>query len=324
MFLHLSLISNRMITYFSRCSNTCWNQHFPVPNGTMKCLNHVTLGCSLSCPTFWEISGFVLPNCIVFGESFTRTWVCFLFNRCSFGYCVNMSLLMCGSKGRHLVISSSYHTIFLSIIGSCFYITTYLSWLATSYSCTPFTMSMWSYHWWSKYPFALVPLWEWTYNNPWHTLGYCCSYCFGERNTCSKGGLTPFFSPHSMTSEHFYYQRWLPYLDVHCHYWPHSHKYGARNIDDDNTCMTMVVQEKTQSYSKRTPYDDFIPVAIETYGCFHFRFNSFLISFAHTIVTRHQTYFFNPFDAHFPLLIRCVHIHVTCASHNNSLVGCYI
>jgi hypothetical protein len=40
----------------------------------------------------------------------------------------------------------------------------------------------------------------------------------------------------------------------------------------------MVAQEKTQSYVKQTLGDDFIPFAIETYGCFHFHFDSFFIA----------------------------------------------
>jgi hypothetical protein len=43
---------------------------------------------------------------------------------------------------------------------------------------------------------------------------------------------------------------------------------------------TMVTQEKKTSYAEQTPDDDFIPLAIETYGCFHFRFDSFLITCA--------------------------------------------
>ncbi len=44
--------------------------------------------------------------------------------------------------------------------------------------------------------------------------------------------------------------------------------------------MMIVVQEKTWSYTEWAPSDDFIPLAIETYGCLHFRFDSFLITCA--------------------------------------------
>jgi len=40
--------------------------------------------------------------------------------------------------------------------------------------------------------------------------------------------------------------------------------------------MMMAIQEKTQSYAKQALGDDFIPLAIETYGCLYSRFDSFL------------------------------------------------
>ncbi len=40
----------------------------------------------------------------------------------------------------------------------------------------------------------------------------------------------------------------------------------------------MAIQEKTRSHVKRAPCDDFIPLAIETYGCLHFCFDLFLIA----------------------------------------------
>jgi hypothetical protein len=56
---HLFLV--RWLPYSSKCSNTSWNKHFPIPSGTMKCPNHVTPRCLLSCPTIWKPSGSILP-----------------------------------------------------------------------------------------------------------------------------------------------------------------------------------------------------------------------------------------------------------------------
>jgi hypothetical protein len=42
----------------------------------------------------------------------------------------------------------------------------------------------------------------------------------------------------------------------------------------------MDTQEKTRSYTKQTLDDDFIPLAIKTYECFHSCFNSFLTAYA--------------------------------------------
>ncbi len=155
--------------YSFGCNNTCWNLHFPIPNGVAKYMGHVTLGCLISGPTFWKPSALILSTIIsFFGGSPTRIGVYFASNRCSFKYHVNMYLLIYGSKGKHLVISSSYHTCILFIFNSFPYNITYMSRLATSYGCPFITVSMWSYHWQSTYSFASMPLWKWTYNNPWY------------------------------------------------------------------------------------------------------------------------------------------------------------
>ncbi len=51
---------------------------------------------------------------------------------------------------------------------------------------------------------------------------------------------------------------------------------------------TVVAQEKTRSYKEQVLGNDFIPFAIETYGCLHFHFDSFLISCVHANIVRHQ------------------------------------
>ncbi len=50
----------------------------------------------------------------------------------------------------------------------------------------------------------------------------------------------------------------------------------------------MDAKEKTRSYVKRTLGKDCIPLAIETYGCLHSHFNSFLITCAQNTIVRHQ------------------------------------
>ncbi len=70
----------------------------------------------------------------------------------------------------------------------------------------------------------------------------------------------------------------------------------------DPTCLDLVkhastmtmhvtivtIQDKARSYTKWAPRDDFIPLAIETYGCLHPRFDSFLIICVHAYVACHQ------------------------------------
>jgi hypothetical protein len=112
-------------------------------------------------------SGLVLSLVVgFFSESPTWARVCFTSNRHSFGYCVSISSLICRSRGKCLVISSFYHTNILFTVSPLSYIIMYMFWLSTSYSCFPFTVLVWSYHWRSKYPFSSMPLQEWMYGSP--------------------------------------------------------------------------------------------------------------------------------------------------------------
>jgi hypothetical protein len=66
------------------------------------------------------------------------------------------------------------------------------------------------------------------------------------------------------------------------------------HIDLVQCALTMIVhaiivvaQDKAQSYIERTLGNDFIPLAIETYGCLHPHFDSFLTSYVHAYITCH-------------------------------------
>jgi hypothetical protein len=52
--------------------------------------------------------------------------------------------------------------------------------------------------------------------------------------------------------------------------------------------MIVASKDKAQSYTKRAPKDDFIPLAITTYSCFHPHFDSFFTSCVHANIARHQ------------------------------------
>jgi hypothetical protein len=51
--------------------------------------------------------------------------------------------------------------------------------------------------------------------------------------------------------------------------------------------VIVVAQDKTWSYTERALGDDFIPLATETYNCFHSRFDSFLASCVHPCIIHH-------------------------------------
>jgi hypothetical protein len=54
--------------------------------------------------------------------------------------------------------------------------------------------------------------------------------------------------------------------------------------------VMMVVQEKTRSYVEQAQGDDFIPFVIETYGCFHSCFDSFLTTCVNTTIAHHHQF----------------------------------
>ncbi len=185
-----------------------------------------------------------------------------------------------------MVISLSYHICISSILNPLPCNIPYFFWFATSYCCPSFTVSMWSYHWQSRYPFASVSLQEWMYNNPWYISRYYHNYYFREWNTCLERGLSPFPSSHSTRNGYSYHQRQFSNFHGH-HYWLYSHKYGVMSIDNDNTC-------NNDGYSR----DDMIICwtnirwglicrIIETYGCFHSCFDSFLTTCAWIIIMRY-------------------------------------
>jgi hypothetical protein len=127
--------------YLSRCNSTCWDWHFPLPNGTTKYPNHVTPSCLTSSPTLWKPNGSILSLVAsFFGRSPTQARIYLACSKKKFIYHANIFLFMYGSKGKCLVINSSYHTYISFIINPFPSNTAYPSWLATSYNCPSFTM----------------------------------------------------------------------------------------------------------------------------------------------------------------------------------------
>jgi hypothetical protein len=51
---------------------------------------------------------------------------------------------------------------------------------------------------------------------------------------------------------------------------------------------TIAIQDKTRSYTKQSLRNDFIPFAIETYGCLHPRFDFFFTSCVHVNIACYQ------------------------------------
>jgi len=81
----------------------------------MRYPSHVTLGCQLLSPTFWEPNGLILSLVEgLFDGLPTRTKVYFVSSKCSFKYHLNTFLFMCGSKGKCLVTTTFAFRLFSS------------------------------------------------------------------------------------------------------------------------------------------------------------------------------------------------------------------
>ncbi len=87
-------------SYYCRCNNTCWNQHFLLLDGIMRCSNLIIPCYLFSSPTLLKSNGLVLfLIASFFSKSPTWVGICFASNRHSFGYCAgprtNTWLLTC-------------------------------------------------------------------------------------------------------------------------------------------------------------------------------------------------------------------------------------
>ncbi len=147
-----------------------------------------------------------------------------------------MSSLLCKSYNMNMVISSSYHSFISFVLRPFFYNISYSFRYTTSYNCASFTMSMWSYHQWFGYPFAMLFMLEWAHYNPRYASRYCYSYCVREWSSCIERSFPPFPLPYMETSGYYCHHRWFPNLCECCHCQFESYRFGVTFFDDDNTC----------------------------------------------------------------------------------------
>jgi hypothetical protein len=123
LFLHLSLVSNEIITLFF---SIWWHMLRLTPSllvGTTWYLSFTTLDCLFSSPPIWESHGIIISLFInLFDILFTWSWICHIFSRCYFGHHMSTYLILCKSNYKCLIIShvttfafwfSSIHLIML-------------------------------------------------------------------------------------------------------------------------------------------------------------------------------------------------------------------
>jgi len=144
-----------------------------------------------------------------------------------------------------------------------------------------------------------------------------------ESGTHVQREVSHLFFHHPMTNGYFYHQRWLSNLDGRHHCWFDSHRYGAKNIDNDNTCSnddylredTIICWMSTMWWLHSPCYWN---VWVSSF-LFWFIFNCLCINHFHMSLV----IFFSPFNACFLLLIVHVCSLVACISHKDSSITYY-
>jgi hypothetical protein len=157
----------------------------------------------------------------------------------------------------------------LFVFCSFSYNISYLSRYITSYNSTSFTMSMWSNHQWFGDPFIMLLVWEWAHYNPWYISKYSCSYRVKEWNSCKERSFPLFFLPYTKTNGYCHHQTQALNLDKYYHCRSNSYKFGAVNFNNDNACNNNCGSRQGTILHKVNANNDFIPLTIKTYGCFH-------------------------------------------------------
>lgn len=130
------------------------------------------------------------------------------------------------------------------------------------------------------------------------------------------------FACHTRQWLNLYHQRRLPNFHGCCHCWPNLHKYGAVNIDDDNTYgddgwlvrRNMIIGQTSIKWWLHAPcYWDIWLFSSS------FWFISDYLCIDHYCIS--LVIFFSPFNAYFLLSTMCVHSLATCISHSDFLLG---
>jgi hypothetical protein len=145
-------------------------------------------------------------------------------------------------------------------------------------------MPLWSYHQWFGCSFVTLLVWEWVHYNPQYALKYHCSYGIGEWNHVQREVSHLFPTTHEdkwiLSSPKIVFEPWRM-LSL----WIH-----AKLVQCVSTmimhAMIVATQDKAWSYTEWVPRENFIPLAIEAYGCLHLHFDSFLISCVHAYIAR--------------------------------------
>ncbi len=117
--MHLSLVSNEVITLLFLMPWYVKTNTFPLPIGNVRYSNFIAPNGPFSSPLFLKLNYGTFSSLIgFFNKLFTWVKVYHIYSRYSFECYTNMFLILCMSNHRRLVIISSYHTCILFVFNS--------------------------------------------------------------------------------------------------------------------------------------------------------------------------------------------------------------
>jgi hypothetical protein len=104
-FLHLSLVSNGIITIFFSMWWDMLKLTLSLLVGTTWYMSFTTLDYLFWSPPIWESCGIIISLLIdLFDKMFTWSWICHIFSRCFFGHHMSTYLILCKSNCKCLII----------------------------------------------------------------------------------------------------------------------------------------------------------------------------------------------------------------------------
>jgi len=256
---------------------------------TMEYPCDVTWGRPITCLAFRESSSAILSsNAIFFYGLIKEAGIYFTFNKCSFKCCANMFSLLCRSSSKGLVISSSLaplHFVYLSPIFSQHFI----------FILVPYPIV--SHLSWCQYDHIINDL----------GIHLLCCLCRSEftvahdmlRNIIATIAWESGAHIQRVVFHIFphHTQRWMDIVITKDNFWTLANVIIGDLIHTNLVQCALVttvhativtIQNKARSYTKWTLRNDFIPLVIETYSCFHLHFDSFFTSCVHACIARHR------------------------------------
>jgi len=98
--------------------------------------------------------------------------------------------------------------------------------------------------------------------------------------TCASFNHIQLFSS---TNQHCVYQKWYSHLSQCCHCWPNMSEFTSMILHNSKICHFQCNSSQGKELLQHTPTNQFLPLAIEVFGCLHKHVNVFLHNCANAI-----------------------------------------